>query len=96
MNEKLNLKIEAAVFRSLRNHLQKRTDVQNIDMMNMTGFCRNCLGRWYREAPSEMGVEMGKEESLETIYGMPVAEWKEKYQIEATDTQKKEFKAIHE
>ena len=96
MNEKVNLKIEAAVFRSLRNHLQKRTDVQNIDMMNMTGFCRNCLGRWYREAASEMRVEMGKEESLETIYGMTVAEWIEKYQIEATDTQKKEFKAIHE
>ena len=96
MDNKIQKEIYAEVLETLINHLQKRTDVQNIDMMNMTGFCRNCLGRWYREAASEMGVEMGKEESLETIYGMPVAEWKEKYQIEATDTQKKEFKAIQE
>ena len=92
MNEKLNLKIEAAVFRSLRNHLQKRTDVQNIDLMNLSGFCRNCLSRWYSEAANENGVELNKDDAKEIVYGMPHSVWKDKYQTEASEDQKNKFK----
>ena len=92
MNEKLNLKIEAAVFRSLRNHLQKRTDVQNIDLMNLSGFCRNCLSRWYSEAANENGVELNKDDAREIVYGMPHSVWKDKYQTEASEDQKNKFK----
>ncbi|MDG2473680.1 MAG: DUF1244 domain-containing protein [Paracoccaceae bacterium] len=78
----ITTELEAAAFRQLRNHLAKRTDVQNIDLMNLAGFCRNCLSRWYQEAASEKNIEMSKEEAREIFYGIPFDEWKEKYQLE--------------
>jgi hypothetical protein len=74
---------EAAVFRRLRDHLRNRNDVQNIDLMNLSGFCRNCLSRWYQEAAAEQGVELGKDAAREIVYGMPYEEWRAKYQTEA-------------
>ncbi len=74
------IQIEAAVFRKLINHFQERNDVQNIDVMNLAGFCRNCLSRWYQEASFELGEEITKDEARELIYGMPHKEWKEKFQ----------------
>jgi hypothetical protein len=71
---------EAAAFRRLVSHLQERTDVQNIDLMNLAGFCRNCLSKWYAEAASESGVELSKDDARELVYGMPYDEWKAKYQ----------------
>ena len=82
---------EAAVFRKLRDHLRTRTDVQNIDMMNLSGFCRNCLSRWYQEAAAEQGIDLGKDQAREVVYGMPYDEWRAKYQTEATEDQKKAF-----
>ena len=76
--------LEAAAFRRLREHLEKRNDVQNIDMMNLTGFCRNCLSRWYQEAASEKGIEMSKDEAREIFYGMPFSDWRNEYQVDAT------------
>ena len=84
---------EAAAFRRLVRHLRERTDVQNIDLMNLAGFCRNCLSNWYREAAEESGVALSKEESREFVYGMPYAEWQAKYQTEASDAQKARFEA---
>lgn len=84
---------EAAAFRRLLAHLRTRTDVQNIDMMNLTGFCRNCLSNWYREAAEAEGVALGKDESREIIYGMPYAEWQARYQVEASEAQKAAFEA---
>ena len=72
--------IEAAAFRRLVQHFQERTDVQNIDVMNLAGFCRNCLSKWYRAAAAERGVEISDPEARERIYGMPYEEWKTKYQ----------------
>jgi hypothetical protein len=83
MDDLTQLKAEAAAFRRLKAHLAARTDVQNIDMMNLTGFCRNCLSRWYQEAANALGVEMSKEEGRTAFYGMPYAEWKARYQVEA-------------
>ena len=74
------IEIEAAAFRKLVSHLQGRNDVQNIDIMNLAGFCRNCLSRWYQESSLELGEEISKDEARELIYGMPHKEWKEKYQ----------------
>ena len=74
------IEIEAAAFRKLINHFQDRTDVQNIDLMNLAGFCRNCLSRWYQESSVELGEDISKDEARELIYGMPHKEWKEKYQ----------------
>jgi hypothetical protein len=85
--------IEAAVFRRLRDHLRARTDVQNIDMMNLAGFCRNCLSRWYQEAAAEMGHELGKGEAREIVYGEPYDEWRAKYQTEASPEQQAAFAA---
>lgn len=82
---------EAAAFRRLLEHLRERSDVQNIDMMNLAGFCRNCLSNWYRDAAGAGGVELSKEESREIVYGMPFAEWQAKYQRDATDAQKAAF-----
>ncbi|MBN8969772.1 MAG: DUF1244 domain-containing protein [Rhizobiales bacterium] len=79
--------LEAAVFRRLVSHLQRRTDVQNIDMMNLAGFCRNCLSNWMKDAADAAGVAMSKDESREAIYGMPYDEWKAKYQAEASPEQ---------
>jgi len=74
------IQIEAAAFRKLINHLQERNDVQNIDIMNLAGFCRNCLSKWYQESSLELGEEISKDVARELIYGMPHSEWKEKYQ----------------
>jgi len=93
MTDQNNDALEAAVFRRLKAHLAERTDVQNIDMMNLTGFCRNCLSRWYSEAAAEQGTEIGKSEAREIVYGMPYDEWRDKYQTEATDGQKAAFEA---
>lgn len=84
--------LEAAAFRRLVEHLRTRTDVQNIDLMNLAGFCRNCLSNWYREAAEEGGIAMSKEESREIVYGMPYAEWQQRYQTEATSTQQAAFR----
>jgi hypothetical protein len=84
--------LQAAAFRRLQKHLMEdRTDVQNIDMMNLAGFCRNCLSRWYQEAANERGIEMGKEEARELFYGMTMAEWKANYQTEASGAQQEAF-----
>ena len=94
MNEPDTQALEAAVFRRLKEHLAERTDVQNIDMMNLTGFCRNCLSRWYSEAAAEQGVEIGKAEAREIVYGMPYDEWRDKHQTEATNAQKAAFATV--
>jgi hypothetical protein len=92
MDEQTRTEIEAAAFRRLRQHLiEDRPDVQNIDMMNLTGFCRNCLSRWYQEAANEHGIEMDKEQGREVFYGMPMSEWKAKYQTDASDEKKAAF-----
>ncbi len=91
MNDQETLELEAAAFRRLRDHLRARTDVQNIDLMNLSGFCRNCLSNWYMEAAAEKGIEMDKMEAREIVYGMPFPEWKSKYQTEATAEQKAVF-----
>ncbi|KAJ04457.1 DUF1244 domain-containing protein [Sulfitobacter mediterraneus] len=93
MDDQTKLEIEAAAFRRLQQHLmQDRTDVQNIDMMNLTGFCRNCLSRWYQEAANERGIEMTKDEARETYYGMTMAEWKANYQTDASPEKQEAFK----
>ena len=89
------LELEAAAFRRLRDHLRARTDVQNIDLMNLGGFCRNCLSNWYMEAANEKGIEMDKMQAREIVYGMPFDEWKAKYQTEATPEQKAAFEKAH-
>lgn len=81
MDQQTRTEVEAAAFRRLVAHLDKRKDVQNIDLMDLAGFCRNCLSRWYMEAANEKGVELDKETAREIIYGMPYSEWKERYQI---------------
>lgn len=87
------IELQAAAFRRLQQHLmQDRTDVQNIDMMNLAGFCRNCLSRWYAEAAAERGIEIGKEEAREIFYGMTMDRWKAEFQTDASDTQTKDFK----
>lgn len=83
--------IEAAAFRALLAHLAKRSDVQNIDMMNLAGFCRNCLARWYQEAAAAQGTALSKDDARARIYGMPYAEWQALYQREASDAQKAAF-----
>ncbi len=94
MDDQTRLELEAAAFRRLRAHLmEKRTDVQNIDMMNLTGFCRNCLSRWYQEAANEHGIEMTKDEGREIFYGMPFAQWRDKFQIDASAEKRAEFDA---
>jgi len=80
--------LEAAAFRRLVEHLRERTDVQNIDLMNMAGFCRNCLSRWYREAAESKGLGLSDPEAREIVYGMPYKEWQSKYQKEASAEQK--------
>ena len=92
MDDQTRTEIEAAAFRSLVGHLRDRTDVQNIDLMNLAGFCRNCLSRWYQEAAVDRGIEVGKDEAREIVYGMPFSEWREKHQTPATPEQKAKFK----
>jgi predicted N-formylglutamate amidohydrolase len=91
MDEKTRTELEAAAFRRLVAHLRNRTDVQNIDMMNLAGFCRNCLGDWYREAAAEKGIVLEKDQAREIVYGMPPAEWKKRYQKESSQEQQAQF-----
>jgi len=95
MDDKTRTELEAAAFRTLVNHLRERTDVQNIDLMNLAGFCRNCLSKWYRAAAEEKGLEISYDEAREIVYGMPYDEWKAKYQTEATAEQKAKYKESH-
>jgi uncharacterized protein len=83
--------LEAAAFRRLLSHLGERTDVQNIDLMNLAGFCRNCLSNWYQEAAEERGLELSKPEAREIVYGMPYDEWRRRYQTEAGADAKSAF-----
>lgn len=85
------IEFEAAAFRRLVQHLRERTDVQNIDLMNMAGFCRNCLSNWYLDAASATGAPLTKDQSREMVYGMPYEDWKKLHQPEATDAQKAAF-----
>ena len=80
MDDKTQIELEAAAFRHLVQHLREHTEVQNIDLMNLAGFCRNCLSKWYRAAAEDKGIDMEYEEAREIVYGIPYSEWKEKYQ----------------
>jgi hypothetical protein len=91
IDAKTQLELEAAAFRRLVSHLRNRTDVQNIDMMNLAGFCRNCLSNWMKDAADERGVALDKDGARALVYGMPFEEWKAKYQTEATPEQKAAF-----
>lgn len=93
MDDQTRIELEAAAFRRLVSHLRKRTDVQNIDLMNLASFCRNCLSDWYREAAEADGIEMTKDAAREIVYGMPYGDWKAKHQTEATPEQQAAFKA---
>ena len=96
IDDKTRIELEAAVFRRLVTHLRARTDVQNLDLMNLAGFCRNCLSNWMKEEADAKGTAMSKDESREAVYGMPYEEWKAKYQREANTEQKAGFdKAAH-
>ncbi len=87
--------LEAAAFRTLVDHLRKRTDVQNIDLMNLSGFCRNCLSKWYRAAAGDRGLDLTYEDAREIVYGMPYADWKAAHQTEATPEQKAAYAEAH-
>jgi len=91
MTDQERLELEAAAFRSLLQHLRSRPDVQNIDMMNLTGFCRNCLSKWYKAAADDIGIAVTPDQAREEIYGMPYSEWKSKYQKEASAEQQAAF-----
>jgi hypothetical protein len=91
MDDKTRTELEAAAFRRLVAHLRERTDVQNLDLMNLAGFCRNCLSKWYRAAAEEQGVALSDPQARELIYGMPYDEWKTRYQKEAAPEQLKKF-----
>jgi hypothetical protein len=96
MDDQTRIEIEAAAFRRLQKHLiEDRKDAQNIDMMNLAGFCRNCLSRWYQEAANERGIAMDKEQGREAFYGMPYAKWKAEHQTEASPEAKAAFKDSH-
>lgn len=95
MDDKTKIELEAAAFRRLRDHLRERTDVQNIDLMNLASFCRNCLSNWYQEAATEKGIEISNLDAREIVYGMPYDEWKTKYQTEATQEQKDLYAKSH-
>ena len=91
LDETTRTALEAAAFRRLLEHLKTRTDVQNIDLMNLAGFCRNCLSNWYREAAEAKGIAVTKDQSREVVYGMPYEEWRAKHQTEASPEQKAAF-----
>ena len=91
IDEKTRTELEAAAFRTLVEHLRERTDVQNIDLMNLAGFCRNCLSKWYKAAAEEKGMALDYEAAREIVYGMPYADWKSQHQNEATPDQKAKF-----
>ncbi|HXP30995.1 MAG TPA: DUF1244 domain-containing protein [Stellaceae bacterium] len=95
MDDQTRTELEAATFRRLVQHLRERTEVQNLDLMNLAGFCRNCLSRWYREAAQERGMTLPDPAAREIVYGMPYDEWKAKYQKEAKAEQKEAVAAAH-
>ncbi len=95
MDDKTRTELEAATFRRLVEHLRERTDVQNIDLMNLAGFCRNCLSKWYRAAAGERGMDLPDPAAREIVYGMPYDEWKKRYQKEATAAQQAGLSASH-
>jgi len=95
MTQSERTELEAAVFRRLVQHLRERTDVQNIDLMNLAGFCRNCLSNWLKDAADEKGLAMTKDESREAVYGMAYDEWKKRYQKEASAEQLAKFAVAH-
>lgn len=95
MDDAKRTELEAAAFRRLVEHLRERTDVQNIDLMNLAGFCRNCLSKWYRAAAEERGVPLSDPQAREIVYGMPYEEWKAKHQQEASADQQGKFAASH-
>tara|TARA_B100001250_G_C19664752_1_gene728730 strand:+ start:678 stop:998 length:321 start_codon:yes stop_codon:yes gene_type:complete len=92
MDDQIRTELEAAAFRGLVAHLKKRSDVQNIDLMNLAGFCRNCLSKWYRAAGEGRGIDITYDEAREIIYGMSYEEWKKNYQVPSTEEQQKTFK----
>ena len=91
LDDRTRTELEAAAYRRLVQHLRERTDVQNIDLMNLAGFCRNCLSRWYREAAAEQGITIADPDAREIVYGMPYKEWQAKYQKDASPEQKAAF-----
>jgi hypothetical protein len=95
LDDKTRTELEAAVYRRLVQHLRERSDVQNIDLMNLAGFCRNCLANWMKEAADAGGVPMGRDESREIVYGMPYDEWRAKHQKQATPEQQAAFEKSH-
>jgi uncharacterized protein len=95
LDDQTRLELEAAAFRTLVDHMRERTDVQNIDLMNLAGFCRNCLSKWYTAAAKEKGLDLGYEDAREIVYGMPYPEWKAKHQTEASAEQKAAFDKSH-
>lgn len=95
LDEQTQTQLEAAAFRTLVEHLRSRTDVQNIDLMNLAGFCRNCLSKYYVAAGAERDLELSYEDARERVYGMPYKEWKAQYQTEATAEQAAQYKATH-
>ena len=94
MNPQQRMELDAEVLRTLIGHLRKRSDVQNIDLMNLAGFCRNCLSRWYAEAAEQKGLDLTLDAARELVYGMPYGEWKEKYQREASPEQQESFRQV--
>jgi len=95
MDDKTRTELEAATFRRLLAHLRTRTDVQNIDLMTLAGFCRNCLSNWYLEEAEERGVALSRDESREMVYGMPYEDWKQKHQTEATPEKVAKMASVH-
>ena len=95
LDDQTRLELEAAAFRTLVDHMRERNDVQNIDLMNLAGFCRNCLSKWYTAAAKVKGLDLGYEDAREIVYGMPYPEWKAKHQTEATAEQKAAFEKSH-
>lgn len=95
IDDKTRTELEAAAFRKLVEHLRERTDVQNIDLMNLAGFCRNCLSNWYQEAANAKGMALDKMQAREIVYGMPYADWQKKHQKEASAEQKAAFEIAH-
>ncbi len=95
MDDQTRTELEAAAFRRLVAHLRERSDVQNIDLMNLSGFCRNCLSKWYKAAAEDKGLEMDYESAREIVYGMPYGDWKAQHQTAATAEQKAAYKLSH-
>ncbi len=95
MDDQTRTELEAAAFRQLVEHLRTRSDVQNIDLMNLSGFCRNCLSKWYRAAAEDRGIAMSYDAARELVYGMPYGDWKAAHQTEATPEQRAAYETTH-